>query len=222
VRFVLTPTEGIGTVRIRLEKLNRAFWANIEMGGAVSLTESIDPPRSHTVLMAETRLPAFRPGKPVQIEFENVDYRLAVSVDGEEVLSSSDDPQSASGGAFDLAHLVVDRDVYYYADPRSRLLDLNWAPPDGWASPDHPLLLRAHEYFMLGDNTAASKDSRLWDRAASTLRARGEDFQLGTVPRDQLIGQAFFVYWPAGFRLPVPILDRYGIIPNVGRMRWIR
>ena len=78
---------------------------------------------------------------------------------------------------------------------------------------------------MLGDNTAASKDSRLWDRAGAHLEARGEDFQLGTVPRDQLIGKAFFVYWPSGHRLswlPIPRLRQWGVVPDVGRMRWIR
>ena len=78
---------------------------------------------------------------------------------------------------------------------------------------------------MLGDNTAASKDSRLWDVPGEHLLARDEAFQLGTVPEDQLIGKAFFVYWPSGYRLswlPVPGLNRLGIIPDVGRMRWIR
>ncbi len=95
----------------------------------------------------------------------------------------------------------------------------------GWASPANPILLRKHEFFMLGDNAAASKDSRLWDVVGEHFQARGEDVQLGTVPRDQLIGKAFFVYWPSGHRLswlPIPGLRRLGIIPDVGRMRWIR
>ncbi len=78
---------------------------------------------------------------------------------------------------------------------------------------------------MLGDNTSASKDSRLWDQVGPHLADRGEAFQLGTVPKDQLIGKAFFVYWPSGHRLkwlPIPVLNRFGIIPDVGRMRWIR
>ncbi len=38
--------------------------------------------------------------------------------------------------------------------------------------PDH--------YFMMGDNRGASDDSRFW----------------GPVPRDWIIGEAFFTYWP--------------------------
>ncbi|MGH2952984.1 MAG: signal peptidase I [Solirubrobacterales bacterium] len=38
--------------------------------------------------------------------------------------------------------------------------------------PDH--------YFMMGDNRGASQDSRFW----------------GPVPRDWIIGEAFFTYWP--------------------------
>jgi len=92
-------------------------------------------------------------------------------------------------------------------------------------SAESPILLREHEFFMLGDNTSASKDSRLWDVAGAHLKKRGEDFQLGTVPEDQLIGKAFFVYWPSGYR--VTWLPRIGtwtwpVIPDVGRMRWIR
>jgi hypothetical protein len=79
---------------------------------------------------------------------------------------------------------------------------------------------------MLGDNSPASKDSRLWDEVGSHLRDRGQDFQLGTAPQDQLIGRAFFVYWPSGIRpdwLPGRgefFIERF--VPNVGRMRWIR
>ena len=45
--------------------------------------------------------------------------------------------------------------------------------------PDH--------YFMMGDNRGASDDSRFW----------------GPVPKDWIIGKAFFTYWP---------LDRIGIL----------
>jgi signal peptidase I len=35
-------------------------------------------------------------------------------------------------------------------------------------------------YFMMGDNRGASDDSRYW----------------GPIPRDWMIGEAFFTYWP--------------------------
>lgn len=42
----------------------------------------------------------------------------------------------------------------------------------------------ADEYFMLGDNTKFSSDSRIW----------------GTVPRRNIVGKAFFVFWPLSRR----------------------
>lgn len=252
VRFVFTPGETDAEVWVRLVKWGRTFWATARADGLVSLVESDDVPQASSRVLASKRLSPFVLGTSIQMTFENVDYRLALYVNEEEVLASSDDPTSAAwyapdlegirnnrrqptiverpriyglGGAFELLHVVVERDAYYYHDPAFRALSLRWAPRMGWASSASPILLRDHEFFMLGDNTAASKDSRLWDRVGKHLEARGEDFQLGTVPRDQLIGKAFFVYWPSGHRLswlPIPVLKRMGIIPDVGRMRWIR
>ena len=42
------------------------------------------------------------------------------------------------------------------------------------------ITIPADHYFMMGDNRGASDDSRLWD----------------PVPRDWIIGEAFFTYWP--------------------------
>ena len=52
------------------------------------------------------------------------------------------------------------------------------------------------------------------------LRPLGSDYRVGTVPEDQLLGKAFFVYWPAGYRLSWG--GGIGLIPNFGQMRWIR
>ena len=251
VRFVMTPEHEDAALTIRLAKLDRAFWARIRADGTVTLSQS--PATSDVAVdeMATARVGAFEIGSPIEVAFENVDYRLAIRINGDEVLSSTSTRDSAAyyapdhsqlarlrswtdqmpriygeGGAMELAHVVVDRDAYYYHERRAHALGtLRWAPPGGWASPDHPILLRDDEFFMLGDNTSASKDSRLWDVAAAHLDARGDGFQLGTVPRDQLIGKAFFVYWPSGY--PVPYVPRIGslrwpFIPDVGRMRWIR
>jgi signal peptidase I len=66
-----------------------------------------------------------------------------------------------------------------YIQPERRLADTThfdktWSVPDG-------------QYFFMGDNRAQSCDSREW----------------GAVPRKNIIGEVFFVYWPPnriGFR----------------------
>lgn len=132
----------------------------------------------------------------------------------------------------DLLHVRLERDVYYRSQRLTNELG-NPNPYDGWpgwGTAGRPILLRKGywkngrwyhgEYFMLGDNSPASKDSRLWWEIGDHLKPLGEEYQLGTVPEDQLIGRAFFVYWPAGFR--ASWAGGIALIPNVGRMRWIR
>jgi hypothetical protein len=127
----------------------------------------------------------------------------------------------AEDTSLELWHLTVHRDVYY--TPVIRPHEISEWCQVGWGVDGNPIALGDGEYFMLGDNSPQSKDSRLWDKAGEHMQVRGEEFQLGTVPRDQLIGRAFFVYWPSGLRPEwLPYLGEFGIIPNAGRMRWIR
>jgi hypothetical protein len=137
------------------------------------------------------------------------------------------------------------RDVYYSG---LQTTDSEAIPPIVRGSPNSPVekivylkdLPGDHDYdefFMMGDNSPHSYDGRLWtDRSGQFpeywhLRSRftegaGGDlppgspaaYRFGRVPRDHLIGRAFFVYWPAGlrtFRSPLHI------IPSVGKMRLI-
>ena len=152
----------------------------------------------------------------------------------------------AEGGPLELAHFKLMRDVFYTHSKLSRSSEAN---PDflmdyadnkkprvepgypGWGVAGNPVTLRKNdddrdldEFFVLGDNSPQSLDSRGWIEAAPSLRLFDSDkkrqYKLGTVPRYNLIGKAMFVYWPSGFRLP--LFPGLPIVPDVGRMRLIR
>lgn len=74
--------------------------------------------------------------------------------------------------------------------------------------------LHEDEFFVLGDNSARSRDSRLWTdgRIASRKRDKEKQGHVHAVPRDLLIGKAFFIYWPHG----IPFLNGGRGIP----VRW--
>lgn len=55
------------------------------------------------------------------------------------------------------------------------------------------------QYFMMGDNSAASSDCRIWD---------SENY----VDESLLVGEAYFVYWPHPW---------YWVLPNVSKFRMI-
>ena len=91
----------------------------------------------------------------------------------------------------------------------------------------NPIQLGKDEYFVLGDNSPSSLDSRFWQTQGPHLEGAG--FQLGTVPASQMIGRAFFVYWPGFLPLwkgePIfqvgPRSSGWNLLPNFGKIRWI-
>ncbi|MGL4593414.1 MAG: S26 family signal peptidase [Thermoguttaceae bacterium] len=139
----------------------------------------------------------------------------------------------ANGASVKIEHLKIERDMYYIAcdqfssDTQCDLLRSPFrndyflteesifrvlSTPEMWdgfgKTRSVTLELGDDEFLMLGDNSAKSKDSRLWT----------VDGIPATVPRNLLIGEAVFVYWPHGFRIPGTQLP---FVPNPGKMRLI-
>ena len=247
LRFVFTRTGGEGVLFLKLPKRQRVFWAELNSDGSLRLYETRgDLPLAEEPL-AVAKLSSLPVDQPMVVDFQNVDCRVSLTIDGEEFLATTPEQLSpniaalrarASGGdageiqlfargmSLELSHIVAERDVYYRSLGRSisdRLPLLSGLTGTVWGGTGNPILLREGEYFMLGDNSPSSGDSRLWNHVGQHLAGRAESYQLGTVAADQLIGRAFFVYWPSGHRSAfIPLLDRFGLIPNVGQMRWIR
>ncbi len=64
-----------------------------------------------------------------------------------------------------------------------------WSGPDLWGSANRPALLANDEYFVLGDFSAQSSDSRLWKQGAPGHNPYA-------VPESYLIGVVIHTYWP--------------------------
>lgn len=119
-----------------------------------------------------------------------------------------------------ISHFSLWRDVYYtpyYHDGSFSTL--------ANGSPDRPVILsggnakRDREYFVLGDNSIMSGDARNWNERVNLRANEDLEADAGRVPERFLLGKAFFVYWPAGYR-PIS-MKAPGIVPNFGAMRFI-
>ena len=235
VRFVYERADGAGPLRVQLTKLGETFTAELtpqgatlyrktgEAGGPDNLGEQVGSTADVAGLAAG--------GGPVMVEFMNVDYGVTLRVAGEDVLTARYEPDVAAlkaAGSYEkkpkprvaitaaeqrcrLSRISLWRDVYYTNTAARGSIQ--------WATPSSPITLERDEYFVMGDNTVISLDARYWTHP---VNLPGEDLQAqaGVVPERFLLGKAFFVYWPAGYR-PLPNEQGPGAIPNFGAMRLI-
>lgn len=113
------------------------------------------------------------------------------------------------GSALSMHRVGLDRDLYY--EPARS------GPRPGLAThPNQVATLSPEHYYVLGDNSPSSKDSRLWTGVDAPVRMQIDE-TVGVVHRKLMLGKAFFVYFPA----PHMVANRVPI-PDFGRMRFIR
>ena len=152
-----------------------------------------------------------------EFKFVNVDHELILSFGGEEVRydfgrGSADagdvDRAMETGvnifgvGEVWLSHIGLFRDIHYISEPVLR------------AGPGDPFTLGVDEFFACGDNSPASFDCRLWAREG---KGNGDTtYRTGVVPRDYLIGKAFFLYWGNAFK---PVEQLMPVIPNFSQIK---
>ncbi|MGR3296023.1 MAG: S26 family signal peptidase [Candidatus Bathyanammoxibius sp.] len=179
LRLRATVARGAGGVVLAIERGADIFEACIPVSGSA---ERCSLKRSGKVL---TETDAYlEPGRGHELEFSHADGVLWLILDGEQVLSydyGSGTPDyggeiSNSGikiGGKDITCMFdgieIFRDIYYNSD----LTSGRWAVSE-------PVKIGENEYFVLGDNSINSKDSRVWK----------------FVDEDDIVGKAFFVFWP--------------------------
>ncbi len=226
VRADLTFHDGPGACQMEHSHPPYRFTLHIGHDGRVRLelqnVETDDAPR----VVRTAVLRPFESDRPCVVEFAHVDGRVYAAIDGREVVATTDaeylpdlvrrrrDPGQRPSelylGASDLRlevrGLRVDRDVHYTAQP-GRVQR---------AHPGHPFTLAAGEYFVLGDNSPDSHDSREWTAAGPHLP---DDYRPGTLRADQIVGEAAFVYLPG--LLPLGTGGRWSV-PDLGRVRFVR
>jgi signal peptidase I len=116
-----------------------------------------------------------------------------------------------SGGALTLHRVGLQRDIFY--EPSSPNRD---PEPPRATHPATTMALGPDHFFVCGDNSPSSLDARLWGPPDPWVKAT-IDPTAGVVPRDLMIGRAFFVYFPSLIRGAQSGLP----VPDFGRMRWI-
>lgn len=194
-------------------------------------------------LLAETEVAPLPTGVATDVELWYVDQEAIVWIAGQPVLRHRFDqslaqrqslpaptlvPQItiAASEAMTLHRVELDRDLYYESSRASGSLARGGMMRVNDKIRSAPaVVLTEDEFFVLGDNSPASEDSRFWDYNPLETRDHRliEDtfFQpesrdhAGIVPRELMIGRAFFVYFPAPLRVG-PLR-----LPNFGDMRFI-
>lgn len=211
-----------GIVGAGLSKYGTRYEGWVDLAGRMVIERLTGQEREE---LTRLRINAVEIDEPVLFRFANVDHQLILEF-GDEVLKfdfgrAPDDagrrrtdtmPEAAIFGAGKLAlsHIGIFRDTHYVTSMGSNRSNvLRAGEGDGFE-------LGADEFFVLGDNSPASKDSRLWDKPGKGNR--GRQYRPGTVPRDYLVGKAFFVYWPGGMR---PFAKGWRIVPYIGGMKVI-
>jgi signal peptidase I len=182
---------------------------------------------------------------PVEIDFSNVDYRVTVRINHRDVIATTDAQyypnveamfKQAESGRADrdkepiarmvgenqsgsLDHIRLARDVFYFNNGTRYTAEGNGSSGlPFWASPQNIQNLGPDEYFVLGDNSLVSLDARYWGAPVDLPHEGDYHVSGGKVPGRFLLGKAFFVYWPAGYR---PLSTGFGIEPDFADMRFI-
>jgi len=212
-----------GVIGIGFTKYQTLYKARYDSAGLM-IIEKIDS-AGKSIELAKKQIAPVRQDKDFFVRFSDADHLLVFEIDGQKLtydlgIGKDDMGQRLSdiepkavifgSGKLTVGNVELYRDIHYLStrpDSKDEVLR---------AGEGNPFTLGANEYFAMGDNSPDSADSRLW--SVEGIGNNGTSYRMGIVPRDYLVGKAFFVYWPSGFRAGN---SRIALIPNAGKLRFI-
>ncbi|MEO1008386.1 MAG: S26 family signal peptidase [Planctomycetota bacterium] len=242
VRAGVEPTgDPLRLLELRVDTRSHAFRARLEDGEAVLESRPLDAEAgSPWTRLDANRLEPLPPGGVTDVEFWHADQAVWLFVGGrriayaeydwgplervehatgfplETVLPSMPTPENYPSarptirivGGVRLHRLGLDRDLYY----QTTRSNSGAAVRGGHPSADLALM-DDRQYFVCGDNSASSQDSRLMTESSGWVTPL--EAPDGIVPEELMMGKTFFVYFPA--------LEHRGRIPvpGFGRMRFV-
>ena len=184
VRAIVTPTPG-AIVRLAIQERSGGPGGDVERVVAARFVcgegEQEFGVEVGGRLEQSVKVPGLKAGVPVELTLAYADDRARLQIDGETVLSW-DDPYGpvktagssvrlgAEGAEARFERVRVDRDLFYIPSSGRR----------GFDPSDRPVTIPRDAYFAMGDNSPNSEDGRVW----------------GFVPKGNMIGRAFLVFWP--------------------------
>ena len=199
----LTPQSESGSLILSLGKYLINYQCRFEFNGQCSITN-----KTNGEVLAQEKFTPLTLNQPAQVSFACVDHTLHVTFGNNKLiwqgpnqaekwgyLSSNPShlqPPSvaliASGAKFTIRNLALYRDIHYTDNSIG-------SNEKGRATPTKPFEpLGKNEYFVLGDNSPQSFDSRFWLREG--IGVSGRTYRAGIVPCENLIGKAYKIYWP--------------------------
>jgi len=224
--FADIPDDEVTRIGAVLGKYGRSYRGSVDGSGLMQI-ERFE--RGRFEELGRLKLSAAMHGK-VQIKFANVDHLLIFEVDDQKLVFDLGKNPEAAGvrfsvldpdaddeddmievvpsisivamGKVGLSNISIFRDIHYIDGTKARR--------------GKPFEIGEDEFFVCGDNSMDSFDSRLWESPGKGHN--GKTYRKGIVPRDYLVGKAFFLYWGDAFK---PFENALPLIPNFSQAKRI-
>jgi len=206
VELQIEPGSGSGEFAIALSDGADQVTAAMPIGGVAAGSET----QTVRIMNARGKILAVGPewrmseGRSYRIEMSFFDRRICLAIDGTEIMSAIDLPPVATrqpvsrpvwlgvtGAPAKVTNLRIYRDIHYASTGRNGI--------------GEPWPLGAREYFMLGDNSSNSEDSRFWS--------------IPGVPEENLLGRPLLLHQPSRW---TTIAERWDVQSlDWRRVRWV-